>query len=253
MIERAELLEHVRKQKLFWVEHTERGDMPPATIAFRGGKLIGTIFAPQIDKHMGLQAAHLCRRGLAADQIVCVFDAHVYRSKPGEDYEKVRATWPDGSMQKACDINGVCATGEISDCLTVLIVDEAGNVSGETLTYDYHGRSGGVPFKWTPYYLPDNADPSQVKHGGFLANNLVAIMAQPTTEGVLTLLARSMGLNDPEKQRHHTDRAVMTVFKMQGYMCCHLVPTLRDLAEAGWSLSPRDRATLRNQVRRNKR
>lgn len=248
MLERSVLLEHVRNQKLFWVNHTERGDMPPSVIAFRGGKFVGTFFAPQIDKIMGLQAADMCRRGLSADQIVCVFDAHVYRSKPGEDYEAVRATWPNGSMQEACDINGVCATGQISDCLTVLIVDHAGNVSGETLTYDYHGRTGGVPFKWTPYDLPEGAE--GVKHGGFLADNLIRIMAQPTKDAELTALARSMGLDDKEKMWFHIDRAVRQVFKMRGYMACGLVPTLTDLAEAGWKLSPKDRAEVRRRKQR---
>lgn len=242
MLERSVLLDHVRNQKLFWVNHTDRGDMPPCVIAFRGGKVIGTFFAPQIDKIMGLQAADLCRRGLSADQIVCVFDAHVYQAKSEEDYKAVRSTWPNGSMQAACDSNGACSTGEISDCLTVLIVDDKGSVSGETLTYDYHGSSGGVPFKWTTYIPP--ADSSTVKIGGFLADNLVKIMAQPTSDHKLTMLAQLMGLNDPAKQRYHADKAVMTVLRMQGFMCCGLVPTLRDMAEAGWRLSPTDREKL---------
>lgn len=248
MLERHVLIEHVRNQKLFWVKHNDRGDMPPSVIAFRGGQFVGTFFAPQVDKIKGLNAADMCRRGLFADQIVCVFDAHVYRSKPGEDYEKVRATWPGGSMQRACDDNGVCALGELSDCLTVLLVDHAGNVSGETLTYDYHGRTGGVPFKWTPYDLPEGGE--GVKHGGWLADNLVKIMAQPTKDAELTKIALTLGIEDKDRMRFHTDRAVRTIMKMRGYMCCGLVPTLTDLASAGWKLSPKDRAEVRRIQRR---
>lgn len=86
--------------KGLWVQSTERGDMTPTVFAEREGTVICAVVAPQVDKELGLRAAAILRKGLDADVINMIVDAHISHGKQGESDEEFLARYKPGAMQR---------------------------------------------------------------------------------------------------------------------------------------------------------
>lgn len=216
---KVEIIKILKSHKEMWVETTERGDLLPTTIVIRDGKIIAVVVAQQLDKDLGLKAARFGRTAFSADALVLACDAHCYVAASLKDYQEAKATWPDGLMQNACDQNGACDTDKrMSDCLSIIFADKNGSVEIQSQTYDYHGKNGGIPFKWTEHPGQDamkNSDGDKL--GGYMVNNMLAIMKMPTTDNIMDIAAKLCGLSDPVKIRFDTDIAAATVLEMSGF------------------------------------
>lgn len=222
------LVELAKEHKALWVETTERGDMPPTIFAERDGKLICGVISPQIDKYLGFSAAITLRKGLAADYITIIMDAHVKTLKPGENMKNYKS----GDLQRQCDQEGACELGKISDCLICYRASIDGKIKMKTLPYAYHGKKAGVQFKWTEYggdklkiankkLTDDIEDDSDIKVEGLIPDALRQIMQiKPILEEEETVkLAKSMGLSqDVERQKYHCARAMYDALTQEKYI-----------------------------------
>jgi hypothetical protein len=216
----ADIARILKSHKEMWVNTTERGDLFPTTIVIRGGQIIAVIVAQQVDKNLGLKAARMARTSFSADALVLACDAHCYVADSEKGYEEAKATWPDGLMQKACDDHGACNTDKrMSDCLSVVLAHENGSIEIQSMTYDYHGKNGGVPFKWTEHPGKDAMKNSDgTKLGGYMVNNMLAIMKMPKTDDLLNMLGNLCGMNDPAKIRFSSDMAAAAALESFGFI-----------------------------------
>lgn len=107
-------------------------DIQPLIEVWRDGGPIMFIMCRNVDRDEGLDAAYFAIRGLAADRIVLMLDAHVTSTmtnpKTGKD-------WGPGEMQAACDEDGACDLGLITDCLVINDVTRDGDFTLHTLPY----------------------------------------------------------------------------------------------------------------------
>jgi hypothetical protein len=214
-----------KEYKKFWVEASERGDMPPAIFAERDGKVLCAVFAPQVDRDQALRAAAILRRALAIDSLTIILDAHIRTAKI-EDKDEFLKKYKHGDMQKACDEEGACERGEISDCLICHRIGQDGKIQMATLTYSYHGKNGGVPFAWNNYGGEDadqlhlmDENKEGVKLEGNVPNALRQIIKiEPLTNvDYIQSVAAGFGM-DREKQLYHCARAVYSVLTQSGYL-----------------------------------
>jgi hypothetical protein len=104
-------LDRIKRTKDTWVKIDERGDIPPVVIVEKNGEDLCTVFAPQVDKMMGLRAAQVLRQGFDPDYMTVMFDAHYAQGKKDESEEEFAERFPAGSMQKMCDEENACAVG----------------------------------------------------------------------------------------------------------------------------------------------
>lgn len=148
--------------KQAWVRTTNRGDMNPTVIGFRDGKPQLLVVAPKLDKWDGLEAANVLRRGFAIDEVVMMVDGHTIltKGKSREECERLydKYVGKPGSMQKACDEEGACANREIADCLVVHYLDTDKAFHMANYPYDYHGKDGGVEFRWMDDHAKEMLD-----------------------------------------------------------------------------------------------
>lgn len=237
-------IDFAKQQKAWAVEQTDRGDIPPTLIVERDGNVQAIVVAPEINKYMGLQAASMCKLGFDPDALTMVMDAHVHSGKvkegqtPEEAQEEFRKKYPKG-MQHACDEDGACATGDITDCLICHRITRDGSFSLVTLPYSYHGKDG-PPFKWLdddPRYKGmcqgtegDKAGGDPDKKGlqfkGLIPDNMREIMAQESIlDQIPQLKEMAEKFNDftPERTRYHTARAMMAMLSAKKFMVVDFV------------------------------
>lgn len=184
--ELKQVAEYARQAKMEWVEKDQRGDVPPIVIVQKGGRVVMTITAPDVDKNKGLTIAQAVKMTVDPDLIMMVMDAHFAQIPPGVSEEEAAKMYPPGSMQKMCDEEGACDTGAISDCLICSTVDRNGEFQMDILPYSYHGK--GTTFKWTelPADLDDAADKANdgdnvtAGHKGYIPATLHRIMTKTT-------------------------------------------------------------------------
>jgi len=216
-----------KHHKKMWVEISERGDMPPTIFGERDGRVLCAVIAPQVDKYQGLQAAAMLRRGLAVDTLTMILDAHIRTGKVGQEDEFMK-NYKHGDMQKACDEEGACETGLISDCLICHRIGQDNKMKMASLTYSYHGKNGGVPFAWNNFGGRD-ADGlrlmDETEEGVRLEGNIPHAMRQiiklePLVESELvkSLAGAVKGGGMPvDKQLYHCARAIYTILSMKGF------------------------------------
>jgi hypothetical protein len=219
-------LDLAREHKRMWVEITERGDMPPTIFGERNGRVLCAVVAPQVDKYQGLQAAAMLRRGLAIDTLTMILDAHIRTGKIGQEDEFMK-NYKHGDMQKACDEEGACELGLISDCLVCHRIGQDNKMKMASLTYSYHGKNGGVPFAWNNFggrdedglKVMDENDEGVVLEGNIPHALRQIIKLEPLTDSVLLkAMAQASGGMDLEKQLYHCARAVYTVLSVKGFV-----------------------------------
>jgi len=206
-------VDFAKQHKGFFVKNTKRGDLPPTIIAERNGEVFAIVIASDIDKELALKASDILRHGAGADSLVLILDAHVRTmDKDGED--EFLKNYKHGDMQRACDEEGACELGLISDCLVCHRIDKDGKIDCTVMTYSYHGE--GTEFKWTDEGEKYPKDMTGV--GGYIPDVLREIMAKPTfTENdKLMKTAREHGFEE-ERIFYHTARATFQLLMENGY------------------------------------
>lgn len=245
---KAKIVDFAKQQKSWAVEKTQRGDIPPTVIVERNGQVQAIVIAPQIDKYLGLQAAAMCHAGYDPDSITMVMDAHIGTMASGTkpDGEKMsekdieeataafRKKYPKG-MQAACDDEGACETGDITDCLICHRIDREGNISMVTLPYAYHGKEG-PPFKWLdqdPKYKDMLTGSSEGDKGlqlkGLIPDALREIMKSQSLmehlQEVPSFKEVAEHFNDfsPERVQFHVIRAIISMMSAKKFMILDFV------------------------------
>ena len=218
-------IEVAKEFKKSFVENTDRGDIPPFVIAEKDGETLAVVIAEEIDKYKGLHAADILKSGLQPDAICMFMDAHM---ASGEDAVKKYAGKP-GSMQKACDEEGLCATGEIVDCLICHRIDKSGKFTMATIPYSYHGKDG-PPFKWLD--LDDRfksaAKPvtesditgEKFEAKGLIPDTMREIMASDKLKDMMPFLKKRASMDgfSEERMQFHVARSIMRILSEQGYV-----------------------------------
>lgn len=145
-----------KHHKQMWLEIMQTGDMNPTVVGLRDGKPQLLVIAPQLDKHQGLQAINIMRKGMGIDEVMMITDGHTILTE-GKSEEECKRLYEKyvgkpGSMQAACDEEGACDLGEIADTLCVHYLDKDERFSMASYPYFYHGKDDDgkeyVPFKW---------------------------------------------------------------------------------------------------------
>jgi hypothetical protein len=228
-------VEFAKRQKMHAVASMQRGDIPPTVIVERGGRVQAIVIAPQVDKHLGLQAAAMCQAGYDPDAITMVLDAHIGTMSTGtrpdgekmteEEIEQATAEWrkkyPKG-MQHACDNEDACATGDITDCLICHRIDRDGKITMVTLPYAYHGKEG-PPFKWLdqdPRYK-DMAEKPMSELKGLIPDALREIMSTGNLiEKIPTIKEMAAHFADfsEERIRFHIARVIISLLSARKFM-----------------------------------
>jgi hypothetical protein len=225
-------IDFAKKQKKWMVDKTERGDIPPTVIVERDGVVLSIVMAPEVDKNLGLEAASICQAGFDPDAITMIMDAHIRTSslKEGqsaeEAMEEYHKKFPNG-MQHACDNEGACELGEISDCLICHRITRDGNISLVTLPYSYHGKNGGQPFKWLDEdeRYKDFGSLEGENVTGYIPDSLRQIMkTKPFVHEVAQLKEMADSLNfSPERVRFHAARALLTILNSKKFLVIDLI------------------------------
>jgi hypothetical protein len=206
-------VDFAKQHKDFFVQNTKRGDLPPTIIAERNGEVFAIVIASEIDKELAFQASHILRTGAGADSLVLILDAHV-RSVDAEKGDEFLKNYKHGDMQRACDEEGACELGIISDCLICHRIDSDGKISMKILPYSYHGK--GTTFKWTD---PDPKHDSEgIKFEGTVPDVLRKIMAEGTfaTNEKLMGTAKEHGFSE-DRIFYHTARATFQILRERGF------------------------------------
>jgi hypothetical protein len=120
--------------------HGDR-DISPQLEAWRDGNLIAAVICPEVDKTLAFTAATVAAPGFDADTLTLTFDAHVAASPINP---ATGQSWEPGQMQRACDEEGACDLGIITDCLLTLLVHRDGAMASWMRKYRVDKTAGRV-------------------------------------------------------------------------------------------------------------
>ena len=209
--------------KKLWVECTERGDLTPTVFAERNGEIVCAVVAPQVDKELGYKAAAMLRRGMNADVITMIFDAHMSHGKAGESEEEFTKKWKPGEMQRMCDEEGACETGLIADTLICHRIGEDKKIKMANIPYSYHGK--GSKFRWLndpqgyhEYCLDENVEGVSISGNVPRVLRQIMDLSSLLDDPLVSEAATRMGVSKERKrQLYHTTRALYTVLSTEGY------------------------------------
>jgi hypothetical protein len=222
------LVELAKYCKMWWVENDNRGDVPPVVLPVKNKQILAAIFAPKVDKQYGLHAASILRVGLDADAIYLIMDAHMRSMKP-EDEKEFLKKYRHGDMQRACDEEGACETGLITDCLMAQVIDSDLRIKMANIPYSYHGK--GTTFQWKD---KDTVVFDERKAGcslsGNVPNALRQIMQQKPLSETDELKAAAQKFNfSTNRKMYHMCRGVFRFLLSQNYSIIdYITPVLED-------------------------
>lgn len=233
-------LEQAKSQKQAWVHATDQGDVPPTVLIEKDGIHLCTVIAEQVDKHLGLHAARLLKKAFDPDFMTIMLDAHMTLTdgKSKEEQKRLveKYVGKPGSMQKACDEEGACSLGEITDCINVVRIDRKANIAFGVVSYDYHGK--GTTLKWTDYgSIMDEATEGKPMVSGLIPDTLREIMLNEKPLWEEPDLPDFMNMGDEEgisgeEKFHRIGRAILSVLIQQKFfaLICEELAQYGDLA-----------------------
>lgn len=131
------------KLKEIGCARADHHDIVPFLQFFKDGNLIGTFFPDQIDRDKALAAICIITPLVGADLVCATLDAHVTTSMINP---ATGEKWGPGEMQAACDTEGACAVGLLTDCLATMGVFRDGHV--EQVNHRYTGHEVKGNLKW---------------------------------------------------------------------------------------------------------
>lgn len=201
----------LKEQAVADMEDRGTDDIQPLIEVWRDGEPILFIMCPNVDRDEGLDAAYYSIRGLAADRIVMMLDAHVTKNMTNP---KTGKPWGPGEMQAACDDDGACNLGLITDCLVINDVSRDGNFTMHTLPY--HVNKDAKEVHWQEgenEHTMKEDDESKLE--GLIPNVLRDAFAKPT---FFDEYSKQIGLSPEEAGLSKVEAQAMqdsvTVFRM---------------------------------------
>lgn len=232
-----EWFEFAKAQKEIWVSISkDRGDMPPFVIAEKEGNAPIIVVAPQVDKYKALEAANLCRRGLACDALAIITDGYGIVGKASEDNYKLR----EQIVKKYESLQAAFLAGhkDVIEVITAIRYNPDGTMSMASIQYTIENKKviwgEMIDVDEDEPHEPDplNTDPWEVakenkgpRVSGFVADSMRKIMKSPPVTELprLSVMAEKMGLN-LQQQLHHTGRAIRKILHQQNYLILECVP-----------------------------
>lgn len=127
-----DVCKHTKESAVAAATNGEIDDVPPFVEFHRDGEPFMLFITAQIDRDMALTAIMLGVPIFAIDEMYLMFDAHMSREMNNPATGK---PWGPGGMQKACDEDGACSLGVITDCLTFMSMTRDGEVSMANVPY----------------------------------------------------------------------------------------------------------------------
>jgi hypothetical protein len=158
----------------------QNDDLAPIVHAHRNDQTLAIIGCQVVSRDMGLYACAAAAQGLGADELWLVTDAHMSHSGVDAQGEP----WAPGGMQQACDNDGACALGLITDCINVAGVERSGRHWMLVLPYHVHKTERTV--RWVDddtLFMDDAVDP-EAHVGGYLFDCMDQCFATPVKEGM---------------------------------------------------------------------
>lgn len=148
------------------------GDMVPfVTFSNEDGTQVRLEYAcPRIDKRDAIAVANLIAPLLQSDWLLATMDTHISYNPTNP---ATGEPWKPGEMQKACDEDGACSTGIITDAITAMLVRRDGTVQMVSRTYHVDKAKGEI--HWVDVTSMDTRgkDPEANQVTGFVAENLM--------------------------------------------------------------------------------
>jgi hypothetical protein len=207
--------------------------MAPMVVFSREGKTIASVFCQVVNRDAGLAIAHLGIRGWCADEVVCVFDAHV------KEHDKDKPiTLERGQLQKECEENCGDHSQGVHDALLACWVAKDGVKDFRTIPYHVDYDAGEI--EWQDEIHPATAEERDVRsYDGVIPEALKSFFDMkplgvnlkldrelsadddPVTRGLLGLISKTV---DPETaKREFLDEAVCAL--VEQHVPCTVVLT----------------------------
>lgn len=227
-------IDFAKEHKAFAVQKTERGDVFPTIIVERNQELLAVVMAPELDKMLGLQAAHMCKIGFDPDSLTLVLDAHMHQSKRKDNQtfeemeEEYRSKFPKGLQFAHDEENEI---DEIVDCLICHRINRQGEISIVALPYTY--QEGKNPLKWLDsdpnykdIYEEEMCDKDGEQLKGYIPESLRSIMSQSDIDQKFVEQVKNIAKDfdyEPERLRYHVARAMISILNNSGFFVVDLV------------------------------
>jgi hypothetical protein len=171
--------------------HGDR-DISPQLEAWRDGNLVAAVICPEVDKTLALTAATVAAPGFGTDALTLTFDAHVAASPINP---ATGQPWAPGEMQRACDEEGACDLGVITDCLVTLLVHRDGAMASWTRKYRVDKAAGQV--HWIDP-VDKHTDRGGMELVGLVPDELRESLALPSLWPIIAPRAAALGLSAAE-------------------------------------------------------
>jgi hypothetical protein len=197
--------------------------MPPFVIAERKDEPLLMVVPPQIDKHMALDAAAICRRGMASDAITIITDGYCLSRQAfyGKEKEVSREEWEEvwegvrkkynnslfDAFQDGCEYVG--------EAITAMRCNEEKEFI--CMNAEYEIKDGKI--SWFSNSSPLKSTDEGAKIEGLMPDGLRQIMAFQTVFEMPELVAAQnmLDFHDPEKILYHSGRAVRQLLHQKDY------------------------------------
>lgn len=151
------------------VERDPKLDITPVITFYRDGEKIAIFMAARVNKHDAIAAVQIGVSMLDADEVTVSMDTHIsnvtINPATGEQ-------WKTGEMQKACDEDGACSIGIITDTILTLLLGR--DIPTSMLNRKYHVNEEKGEVHWI--------DPWDFYPAGDMTGYVVESMADAFTE-----------------------------------------------------------------------
>lgn len=122
-------------------EKEDHYDICPTIEFYKDGRPVLMLVARGVSRDNALAAARIAAGPTKPDVICATLDAHVTQSMTNPATGK---PWAPGEMQGACDDDGACATGLLTDCLCTMAVFRDGHQEMLQRRYRGHETKGNL-------------------------------------------------------------------------------------------------------------
>lgn len=216
----AERVRSLKEQKVAEWRETDRPELHPTVIGWRGDTEVAVMVAMQVDRDEGLRAAQLMAQGFGCDTLAFCVDAWGSTSQTNP---VTGQPWGEREMQGVVEQHQGIERGWITEALETFVVNRAGDVAASHQGYrqtrtGYGRKTTRWTLEWTESRTSDPTDPAHRHEGRVIRSLHRSMNAQTTAQwlGQLGITGRDFGLDDVEAQAH-ADCAVVKSLAMVGW------------------------------------
>lgn len=154
-------------------------DISPEVHLYKGDEHLLTMLMNHVSRDEALAAMRLVAPALQANRIFLTVDAHVSSSMTNP---KTGERWGPGEMQNACNEDGACDLGIITDCImTQEFRDDGYNA---IVNRRYHVNHEARQVHWVdPTGYTNNEDDPKFSMTGFVIESVADVLLAPQPDG----------------------------------------------------------------------